>query len=104
MASRPDAWQGRPSGAGASPADGAGEMAEHPAAAGKALGHAAEDEARRGERGVEREADQRHQPALPHRLDADRGGGVDVNDRAEVVRPLPEGPELPVAQREAVDV
>ena len=49
----------------------AAEVSERPADAREAIDHAAEDEARCGKRRVERKSDERHQPILLHRLDAD---------------------------------
>ena len=82
----------------------AAEVAERPLDVGKALDDAAEDEARGGECRVEREADERHQPIVRHRFDADGRSRMNVNHRAELVRRLPHRPEPLVAQRDAVDV
>jgi len=48
------------------------QVAQDPADAGEARHNAAEDEARRCQRGVEWKTDQRHQPVILHRFDADR--------------------------------
>ncbi len=71
---------------------------------GKPLGHAGEHQLRRGERRVEEEADERHQPVPLHRLDADRIGRMNVEDGAEIVRELVQRLEALVGQRDAVHV
>ena len=82
----------------------AAQMAERPANLRKPLGHAGEDERRRGERRVEEKPDERHQPVLLHHVDVDRMGGVNIENRAHVVRRFVDRPEALVAERDAVDV
>src|SRR5215831_13803904 len=84
--------------------NGTAEVSEDPFDIGKALRDAAEDEAGRGERGVHEEADQRHEPVVKHGFNADRVGGMNMNDGAELVGGLPDGPEALVTERCAVDV
>ena len=71
----------------------AAEVAEHPLDVRIAFRHAAEDELRRGERRVHEESDERHEPVVEHRFDADRICRMNVQDRAESVRGFPERPE-----------
>ena len=61
----------------------AAEVAERPADLREALRHAGEHQRRRGQRRVEQEADERHQPVLLHRLDADRIRRMDVEHGAD---------------------
>src|SRR6185437_1301104 len=83
--------------------NGAAEMAEHPLDIGKSLRHAAEDEAGGGESGVHEEADERHEPIIEHGFNADRVGGMNMNDSAELVGRFPDRPETLVTERDAVD-
>ena len=84
--------------------NGAAKMAEHPLDIGKSLRHAAEDEAGGGKSGVHEEADERHEPVIEHGFNADRVGGMNMNDSAKLVGRFPEGPETLVTERGAVDV
>jgi len=84
--------------------NGAAEMAQHPANAGKALRHAGKDQVCRGERGVEEKAAERHQPVILHCFDAERKRRMDVEHRAGVAGALAERPVLLAGQRIAVDV
>ena len=80
------------------------EVAERPFDARERLRNTRKDERRGGERCVEQKADERHQPVLLHRFDADRVGGMNIEDRVEIVRRFVDRPELAMAQRLAVDV
>ena len=84
--------------------DGAAEVREDPFDVGKTLGHAAEDEAGGGERGVHEEADERHEPVVEHGFYAHRICGMNMDHGAEFVRGFPQRPESLMAERCAVDV
>ena len=70
----------------------------------KTLSHAAKDEARRCERCVHEEADERHEPIVEHGFNADRICGMNMNDGAEFIRGFPKRPETSITQRDAIDV
>src|SRR5207237_2096048 len=76
----------------------AAEVSESPFDAREALDDAAENETRGGERRVQRKADERHQPVIFHRFDADRRSRMNVNHRAEVVRHFPDRMKSVVTQ------
>ena len=69
-----------------------------------ALDDAAENQFGGGERGVHQKTDERHQPVIQHRLDAERVGGMDIDDRTQFVRLLPQRREHIVRQCHVVDV
>ncbi len=56
------------------------------------------------ERRIRRKSDERHEPVLGHRRDADGVDGVDVQHRLQRLGPLVQGPVTLIGERHAVDV
>src|SRR5712691_3245604 len=70
----------------------------------EALEHAAVDETHRGQRGVERKADDQVEAIVVHLRLAERIDRVDEDRGVELLGPLVERPERPVVERRAVNV
>jgi hypothetical protein len=79
-------------------------MTQHPANARVAFDDAAEDELGGGERGVEQESVQRHEPVLTHGFDADGIRRMNHHHGAAVVRGFVQRPESLIVQAGAIDV
>ena len=82
----------------------AAEVTQHPLDPRMAFGHAGKDELRRGQRRIEQEADEWHQPVIGHRFDANGTRRMNVQHGAQAVRLRVQWLKSLVGESNAVDV